>query len=194
MMKQPYRYLVALPPDATIILIRAAYENQHQDGVEIEPGWIHHSQMMMVSIKGNKMELCSSRVQSHAGTAILYAEILDHENGSEIIGEFRMNPSIRFFVEFARFFISFLLLGPVVILLLAKYQDPQALPIGGLTATIVALLCIHFSLMFGLKKLLVMRQVDVRLVHAFIEKATSPSCVQELSHQSFDVSSDKVFS
>jgi hypothetical protein len=81
-----------------------------------------------------------------------------------------------------------------VILLLAKYQDPQALPIGGLTATIVALLCIHFSLMFGLKKLLVMRQVDVRLVHAFIEKATSPSCVQELSHQTFDVSSDKVFS
>lgn len=180
MTNYPYRYVVTQPPDSCSLLLRDAFENQHQHGVEIKPGWKHTSRMVMGSMKGTKLVLHSGRLCMNAHAAILYADILSHVNGSEIVGEFRINPGIRFIVWFLRIFISLLFLVPVTILVLAKFRDPQALPGFGLSMAILIMIAMHFSLMFGLNRLLNIPLEDVRFIHQFIERATSSSNSNEI--------------
>ena len=175
MTKYPYRHVSKHSPDSCGMLLLAAYENQHQQGIEIKRGWKHCARMVLGSIKGTKLILFSGRIDVGIRAAILYADILDHEDGSVIVGVFRGSTSSRFSVWFSRVFFSVLLLGSVALLLLGKLRDPQALPGFGLSATVLILIGIYITLMWGLNKLLTIKMEDVRFVHDFIERATTSS-------------------
>ena len=179
MAQHPYRYLVKQPPNSCSVLLRHAYENQHEQGVEIKPGWKHNSRLIKGSINSTSLILHSSRIGINAHAAILYADILDHVQGSEIVGMFRINPGIRFIVWISRIFFTVLFFAPVTILLLSKYRDPQALPGFGLSVAILILIAFYLLLMFGLNRLLIIPLEDVRFVHDFIERATSSSNSKE---------------
>ena len=157
------------------MLLRAAFENQHQQGIEIKPGWKHCARVVLGSIKGTKLILFSGRIDVGICEAILYADILDHRDGSVIVGVFRTSVSNRVSVWFSRVFISLLLLGPVAMLWLGKLRDPQALPGFGLSAAVLIIVGIYIALMWGLNKLLTIKMEDVRFVHDFIERATTSS-------------------
>jgi hypothetical protein len=179
-MKQySYRFIVKQPPHLCSALLLHAYENQHELGVEISPGWKHNSCLIIGKIKGTNMILHSSRLSTNAHGAILYADILDHEQGSEIVGVFRMNPSISFIVWFCRIFFTVFFFAPITILLLTKYRDWQSFPTFGLSLAILIMVSIYLLLMFGLNRLRVIPLEDVHFVHDFIVKATSSSTSKE---------------
>ena len=171
----PYRHVTKHSPDSCGMLLRTAYENQHQQGIEIKPGWKHCARVVLGSIKGTKLILFSGRIDVGIREAILYADILDHKDGSVIVGVFRTSTSTRVSVWFSRVFFSLLLLGPVAMLLLGKLRDPQALPGFGLSAAVLIIIGIYIALMWGLNKLLTIKMEDVRFVHDFIERATTSS-------------------
>ena len=179
MTNYPYRHVTKHSPDSCGMLLRAAYESQHQQGIGIKPGWKHCARIILGSIKGTKLILHSSRLHINAHGAILYADILDHVDGSAIVGEFRISSRIRLVVWFSRIFFSVLLLAPITILLLVKFRDPQSLPVFGLSVAIMIIISIYLTLMFGLNRLLIIPIEDVRFVHDFIEKATSSSNSKE---------------
>lgn len=104
MTKYPYRHVTKHSPDSCGMLLRAAYENQHHQGIEIKLGWKHCARVVIGSIKGTKLILVSGRIAVGKCVAILYADILDHEDGSVIVGVFRASTSSRVCVWFSRVF------------------------------------------------------------------------------------------
>jgi hypothetical protein len=175
MTKYSFRHVTKHSPDSCGMLLRAAYENQHHRGIEIKPGWKHCARVVIGSIKGTKLILVSGRIAVDSRVAFLCADILDHEDGSVIVGVFRASTSSRVIVWFSRVFISVLLLVPLALLSLGKLRDPQALPGFGLSAAALIIIGIYITLMLGLPKLLNIKMEDVQLVHDFIERATTSS-------------------
>jgi hypothetical protein len=167
----PYRHVTPHPPDTCIDLLRTALENQHLQGVEVRPGWRHCSRMVFGSLGDRRVKLYGGKLDMQM--AILYADVLNHEDGSEIIGVFRVGQSSRIFLWIFRVFFSVLLLGPVAILLLAKLNDPQAIPGLPLSITVIVILGIYAALMWGSKKMLTISREDVLFLQRFIEKSTS---------------------
>lgn len=171
MTKYPYRHITPHPPDLCSRLLLTACKNQHRHGVEIQPVWRHCPRMVVGRVKGTKVIFHSSRLGIDSRTAILYADILGHGNGSVIVGEFRIGSRIFFWIF--RAFVSVLFGGAVGILLLGKLHDPQALSGYGLSIAVLMIFGVYFGVMWGINKTLTISLEDVLFVHRFIEEATT---------------------
>lgn len=173
MIKHPYRHVTSHSPETCSRLLRNAYENQHRHGVEIQPGWRHCARMVGGSLRDTKVILYRNH-GNDSRTTVLYADILDHESGSAIVGEFRNATITRVFFWIFRVFVSVLLLGAAATLLLSKLRYPQDLPGYGMWVAVVTILVIHAALMWWLSKMLTISPEDVEFVQDFIERSTSP--------------------
>lgn len=174
MIKHHYRHVTSHSSEICSRLLRDALENQHRRGIEIQPGWRHCARMVQGRLRDTKVTLYSREPGNDFKTAVLYAEILDHERGSVIVGEFQNAMSSRVFRWVFRIFVSILLLGAAIILVLTKLRHPQDIPGYGAWVAVVVILGIQAALMWwSSRNAQSICPECVSFVQRFIEESTT---------------------
>ena len=125
--KYPYRLVTRHPPDVCAAILQSALDTQHMRGIEIRPGWKHCPRMVLGRVRGTKLKLYNGKIDIDSAAPMLVAEIFPHEKGSLIEGEFRGSGGQHVMKWLIRGFASFLYFGPLILLILGKIHDPEAL-------------------------------------------------------------------
>lgn len=175
-MRVSYRLETPFSPTDCGELLRHASKNQAT--VQMAPNWIHAPHVVLGKIETDGIRIYHAGQIEDADKIYLCAEIVPNGAGSAIVGEFKRGNFQLFWLNLARFIVTFFLLGFPAFIACGVWTGGTSFTTP-LISVIVLPIVVWFLSLYPLRRWTMISPNDTRIVREFLERATRTQNIEE---------------
>ena len=172
-----YRLETPFSPAECCELLKYASENQAS--VRMAPNWKYAPHVVLGKIDAGGMRIHHAGQNEDPDKIYLCAKIVPNDAGSAIVGEFRRGKFQLFWLNLARFSITFFLLGFPAFIAYGVWKDESASFTLPLIAVIVLPVFVWFLSLHTWRRWTTIPPNDTLVIREFIERATQTQIIEE---------------